>query len=831
MSEITGAQRPRLLNVPMFKQSSGQECVDLARLAGLELDEWQQFVLLNSLGERDDGRWTAATCGLVVGRQNGKNPHWIGEEILTTDGWVTFADIESGQFVYGSDGQPTRVVGRTEVFPDERCYEVQFTDGAKCVVGEGHLWPVQDKGVWVTKTTSEIANSRWGFRRPNGRMEYRYRVRCDAVVDTPEAALPIDPYVFGYWLGDGHKGNATITVGHEDLEHVRQSITQAGYRVVSESLHQTGRAWCVNFNINKKVRDGFESRIKALGVWNDKHIPEVYLTASPAQRKALLEGLMDSDGSIGAKSQVEFSSSYPRLAESFHRLARSLGIKTTPRWRKTKCKENCRFTWTPAFNPFRLPRKAAGYQRPASQRHELMSIVNVREVPSVPTRCIQVEAEDGLYLVGRLFTPTHNSILEARELFGLFVLGENLIVHTAHLQTTASEQFRRLRQRIEGVPDFEARVAKVNMGKGSEAIELKSGQRILFATRTASVARGLTIDMIVYDEAMHLSEDERSSITPTMAARSMDGNTQTWYTGSAVDQQNPKHNGIPFAQIRDQGIKGADRVAYFEWSAPGDDPDRVSDAERCDVNLIAMANPGLGIRISREWVEHERLVELGPRGFAVERMGVGDWPDPNDLNHRAIPVEAWDRCLDFHSKVDSRVCLALDITPDRSAASICAAALRADGKVHVEIIRHERYTDWVLDELTHLMKVHKPYALMIDSRSQGRSFEERLAAAKVKSTITNSHEYASACGNFYDAVMQGTLVHIGEEDLTDAVLNATKRPLGDAWGWDKKSSATDISPLVGCTLAYWGNQLFAKKKKGRIVDLGEALRIAETEGK
>ena len=134
----------------------------------------------------------------------------------------------------------------------------------------------------------------------------------------------------------------------------------------------------------------------------------------------------------------------------------------------------------------------------------------------------------------------------------------------------------------------------------------------------------------------------------------MEGTIQTWYTGSAVDKENPTHDGVPFAQIRKQGMNGADKVAYFEWSAPGDDPDRVTPEERHDMHLIAMANPGLGIRISEEWVAHERDVELGARGFAVERMGIGDWPDPDDLNKRAIPIDAWNACFNLSAVMTIR---------------------------------------------------------------------------------------------------------------------------------------------------------------------------------
>ena len=291
---------------------------------------------------------------------------------------------------------------------------------------------------------------------------------------------------------------------------------------------------------------------------------------------------------------------------------------------------------------------------------------------------------------------------------------------------------------------------------------------------------------------------------------------------------NPKHNGIPFAQIRTQGVKGSDRVAYFEWSAPGDDPDRVTPEERHDMHLIAMANPGLGIRISEEWVAHERDVELGARGFAVERMGIGDWPDPDDLNKRAIPIDAWNACFNLSAVMNDPVCFALDVTPDRSSGAIAAAGLSPDGKIHIGVIEHKRGTEWILEKLEALMHLGKPIGLVIDAKSQGCSFIPDLIRSKIEPETTNSHEYAQACGIFYDSVVHKALSHHGTPELDEAVLNAMKRPLGDAWAWDKKTSATDISPLVACTLALWGNQTLPEpKKKGRIIDLNEALREAQ----
>lgn len=395
-----------------------------------------------------------------------------------------------------------------------------------------------------------------------------------------------------------------------------------------------------------------------------------------------------------------------------------------------------------------------------------------------------------------------NAILEARELYGLFVLNEQLIIHSAHEQKTASEHFRRLLKRIRSTPKLAERMLKPTAGKGSEAIELKSGARIMFTTRTGGGGRGLTVDLIVYDEAMHLTEDERSAVAPTMAAQSMTGNTQTWYTGSAVDQQNPKHDGRPLAQIRRAGMSGASRVAYFEWSAPGDDPSSVSTTVAADVHIWALANPGMNIRISSSWIEHERTIEMGPRGFAVERLGIGDWPEP-DEGYSVISAEAWAALEDPALELHSGIAFALDVSPDRRHAAMAAAGRRKDLVQQVEIGEHRAGTDWIVPRAEQLVEKHGSVTIAVDGRGPAASLIAELEAVGVTVVQANSQDMAQACGQFFDGVMHGTFRHRGSAELRAAVKGATQRTLGDAWAWDRRSSSVDISPLVAATLALW----------------------------
>lgn len=420
------------------------------------------------------------------------------------------------------------------------------------------------------------------------------------------------------------------------------------------------------------------------------------------------------------------------------------------------------------------------------------------------------------------------ALLEARELAGLFLLEEPMIIHSAHQFDTASEHFNRVCRRIEETPELHKRIAKrsgILKGHGNESIKLKVNRygvepRIVFRTRTGSGGLGFSISLLILDEAMIISEAMHQALIPTMSAQP---DMQVWYTGSAVDEENPAHQGVPFARIREKGMKGSPGLAYFEWSLPNENPDTVG---MTDEDTWALVNPGLGIRISSEYIREVELDSLSPRGFAVQRLGVGQWPRTDGLDGVVIPPELWAKCADPESKIKGPLCFSIDVTPDRSRTSICVGGVRADGLTHIEVVDHLQGTGWVVekiaDRIEDLVGVHKPLAVILDASGPGASLLPALEERKIELTIINAKEHSQACGMFYDAIMEDRLRHLGTGELAEAVRGAVKRDLGDAWAWSRRNSGVDISPLVGCTFAFWGIET-RKKKKPKIVSLSQAL--------
>lgn len=383
-------------------------------------------------------------------------------------------------------------------------------------------------------------------------------------------------------------------------------------------------------------------------------------------------------------------------------------------------------------------------------------------------------------------------ILEARELAGLFLLSERLIIHSAHQFDTSLEAFRRLLALVEDTPELSRRVRRVSRAHGEEGIELTSGQRIRFRTRTKGGGRGFTGDCLILDEAMILPESAHGALLPTLSARP---NPQVWYTGSAVDQLVHDH-GLVFARVRDRAVRGGDpRLAYFGWSAWDGSPDAVPDSVAGDPAAWRAANPALDHRIGCEHVEAERR-SMDPRTFAVERLGVGDWPSVDVDAGAVIPVARWLELADAGSVMADPVWFAVDVAPDRSSAVVAAAGVRGDGLVHVEVVDRRAGTGWVGERVAELVARHDSAGVLVDSVSPAASLADTVGAEVVTSQVM-----ARACGAFFDLVEQGRVRHLGDPALLAAVKGARRRPLGDAWAWSRRASTVDISPLVAVTLA------------------------------
>ncbi len=424
----------------------------------LSVSEWaDQYRMLSSKSAAEPGRWrTRRTPYLkeimdclsptspvervvfMKGAQVG-GPLALDTPLPTVDGWTTMGDVTVGDWLFDECGQPCRVTGVSPTFFDRDGFTVCFDDGERVICDADHRWPVwdftHDIPARKTLTTRQMLEKvRLGTKR------YRYGIDVCNAVELPLRDLLIHPYVLGLWLGDGNSVANHLSV-HEDDEEIVEHLQACG--VQATFRHPTWRKGrCANVVIDPtpRLRDRFEREgnsfathgsrfthhLRMLDVLDNKHIPSEYLRASKEQRLALLQGLMDSDGSITPDGKrCEFGNTNPRLIEGVKELLGGLGYKASIYAHSSKTKTylngafytslpGWRISWTAyAEEPmFRLSRKVARLRSQARgkpARAKRRRIVDIQPVPSVPVRCIEVDSPSHLYLCGKGWIPTHNT--------------------------------------------------------------------------------------------------------------------------------------------------------------------------------------------------------------------------------------------------------------------------------------------------------------------------------------------------------------------------------------------------------------------------------------
>jgi hypothetical protein len=397
-------------------------------------------------------------------------------------------------------------------------------------------------------------------------------------------------------------------------------------------------------------------------------------------------------------------------------------------------------------------------------------------------------------------------IIEARELWGLFIGGEQLILHSAHEFKTAKAAFKRIERLIRACPDLHKRVKAYRYTVGEESIELHSGQVLRFIARSKGSGRGFTGDCNILDEDMILGDDAMDALLPTMAAVE---NPQIWYLGSAgigaLSVQLGRLRRRALAAI-EAGVPDAS-LAYFEWSADlhlDECPNGcAAHDDAASDEAVLKANPAVGFRLTLDKVHNERMT-LSPAGYARERLGVGDYPSDVADTWQVIGEDAWRALAAAESEPSDPVAFAIDMTPERSHAAIAVAG-EWRGGAHVEVVDHRPGTGWILDRAAELHEKWRPRCWVVDAGGPAGSLiadlAERLGVEVVQ---PKAREVAAACGQFFDAVAEQTLSHLDQAPLASALAGAQKRPLGDAWAWARRLVSVDISPLVAATLAKWG---------------------------
>ena len=355
--------------------------------------------------------------------------------LATPHGWTTMGNVAVGDKLLGADGRPTTVVAATEVMRGRPCYEVQFSDGQIIVADAQHQWLT-----W-TRAASRYGGQRRGHRREHATPvppkvvtteQIAASLRCPTVagrpdhavqicgsLQLPEADLPVPPYALGCWLGAGHSGEARITAADAELA---MHIEASGLDVVPQSgkdLYRLGFPSSGLCQSRWRAHGTVQAQLRELSVLGNKHIPLLYLRASEAQRRELLAGILDADGTVGDTGSAQIAVTNRDLAFGVRELVQSLGYRCsmstmTVKGRSPDSSPCCLLTFTTTDAVFKLSRKQIVHKERLSHHPpptRWRYITEVRRIGSVPVRCVQVDSPDHLYLAGRNMIPTHNSTL------------------------------------------------------------------------------------------------------------------------------------------------------------------------------------------------------------------------------------------------------------------------------------------------------------------------------------------------------------------------------------------------------------------------------------
>lgn len=403
-----------------------------------------------------------------------------------------------------------------------------------------------------------------------------------------------------------------------------------------------------------------------------------------------------------------------------------------------------------------------------------------------------------------------------RALAGLLLLGEELIMWSAHEYKTSIEAFLRVRQAFRRLGEDaglnlialdDGRVmVKVNNTNGEEGFELSTGQRLRFIARSKGSGRGFTGDCNIIDEAYAYTRQQQSALAPTALAKPF---AQTIYLSS------PPLNGLSgevlFA-LRERAEKGDDRLGWRDWGLAVSLDEVANMAPRARAAFLddrrnwAATLPALGRgRVTEEAVDQLRR-ELDDLDFARELLGC--WPTQASARNDQITPEMWADCADLESRPGESLVFAFDVSPGGRSAAIASSGRRDDGRLHLKVVDYQAGTGWVAARLVELRDRWQPKRILFDPMGPAGALEADLLAAGLEPEKCSGRDMAQGCGALVNDLKEDRVRHCDQQALNDAVEHAAPRPLGDAWAWARRDMTADICPLVAVTLAAHGFRLY-----------------------
>ena len=366
--------------------------------------------------------------------------------VATTKGLKKHGDLIVGDYVFGRDGTPVKVLWVSEKTRSE--YVVSFSDGAKIECHGNHEWTVYNRFRQKEETieTKHMASSTIYNGDGKRGSRYKYHVDSNVCVMFDSRNVDLDPYVLGAWLGDGDSSCGIIHIGNNDVEIIGNST----YKFKESKGTTTRKFYSPELNL----------LLKNNGLIKNKHIPDMYKYNSVEVRKNVIAGLIDTDGYVyHSNGRIPISNTNKRIIDDAAFILRSLGQSVVVCEFKPRVSSSGivgkKIVYQLCFNPtMTFPTKVKRKKITKLSINKKRAIVSIERKEGLGYgNCIQVEG--GIYLVGDTFIPTHNSEGSSRKL-PAFMLGLNpdTKICIGSYAATIARDFNRDVQRIIDTPRY-----------------------------------------------------------------------------------------------------------------------------------------------------------------------------------------------------------------------------------------------------------------------------------------------------------------------------------------------------------------------------------------
>lgn len=518
--------------------------------------------------------------------------------VATTKGLKKHGDLIVGDYVFGRDGTPVKVLWVSEKTRSE--YVVSFSDGAKIECHGNHEWTVYNRFRQKEETieTKHMASSTIYNGDGKRGSRYKYHVDSNVCVMFDSRNVDLDPYVLGAWLGDGDSSCGIIHIGNNDVEIIGNST----YKFKESKGTTTRKFYSPELNL----------LLKNNGLIKNKHIPDMYKYNSVEVRKNVIAGLIDTDGYVYHRNgRITISNTNKRIIDDAAFILRSLGQSVVVCEFKPRVSSSGivgkKIVYQLCFNPtMTFPTKVKRKKVTKLSINKKRAIVSIERKEGLGYgNCIQVEG--GIYLVGDTFIPTHNSEGSSRKL-PAFMLGLNpdTKICIGSYAATIARDFNRDVQRIIDTPKYREIFPKTFLNgsnvvtmantylRNSDVIEMVGRKGSLRVVGRGGSLTSKTVDVSILDDVYKDYAEGNSPIVRAAAWK--------WYTTVVRTRlHNDSQELIVFTRWHDD-----DLIGRIEKSG-----ELIIDVTRwADLDNIP---PGAWVRINFEALKTGEPTEIDPR--------------------------------------------------------------------------------------------------------------------------------------------------------------------------------------------------------------------------